>query len=307
MPTPEELTVEFSYERCIFNTGEDRTIIGECMDTDSSGHPITVKGKAAEGALENGLIYRFLGYWTTHYKYGKQFAFHSFVLATPNGQRGTIAYLKRCKGIGPVTAKAIWEAYGSDALEILKAGPGDVAAEIKGVTLESATAAAEYFTSIESLEKVTIELTDLLSGRGFPKNLSQQCIEKWGERAPGAIKENPYVLMLFRGVGFLRADQLYLELGNDPAALVRQKWCLWHALASDSEGHTWYSIDFIRRHLEQNIAGAGLRFVEALDTAIAEDLIVDRTDRAGTVWVAETEKAVAEARLANFVHQAEVE
>lgn len=315
MPAPEELTLQFAYERNVFGSGEGRTIIGVCEEhglpdfllTWLDGQGVIVKGKALEGALETGLTYRFYGYWTTHPKYGRQFTFQSFVLATPAGRRGTIAYLKRRKGIGPKRAREIWDAFKADSLKVLKSEPAKVAAKVKGLTTEAAEAAGEYFRSIESLEKVTIELAELLGNRGFPRTVHQQVLERWGNRAPEVIRENPYRLMVVKGAGFLRTDRLYLELGRDPAALTRQKWCIWHALHSDQNGHTWYPIAFARKHLAENIAGAEVKFEEALEEALTGGIVVVRADGGEEQWIAEREKAGAEARLANFVHEAEAE
>jgi exodeoxyribonuclease V alpha subunit len=298
----EEITGIFDYERNVFgNAGADeRTIIGTLDDG------TTIKGRAKAGALETGLTYRLYGFWITHPKYGRQFAFQSFTVATPHGQRGTVAYLKRGPNIGTKRALAIWDAFGTNSLEVMRMKPEEVAAKVKGITLDSAKAAAVYFQRLAGLEAVTIELTELLCSRGFPRRLIEEAMGEWGNEAPAAIKANPWVLMKFRGVGFLLCDKLYLELGLPADAIQRQAYCIVHALTSDNEGNTWLSLEKCVDHLAKNIAGGEVRAEEAVAWGIEERLIVKRGGEkgGGKVWLAEWGRASSELRVANAVHGA---
>ena len=296
----EEISGEFEFERNVFNSGEDRTIIGELADG------TTIKGRASEGSLEHGLTYRFYGNWTNHPKYGKQFAFQSFTLATPSGQRGTVSYLQRGPGIGRKRALQIWDAFGSESLEVLRYMPDKVANAIGGMPLEKWVSAAEYFQKLAGVEAVTIELTELLGGRGFPRTLITAVMEKWGNAAPDFIRGNPYILMQFKGAGFLRTDALYLELGHPADSVERQAYCIWHALHSDTEGHTWLPLDRCVKHLERNIAGGTVDAEKAVEWALGENLIVVHGAN-GDRWLAAFERAAAEMKIADCVHQAEVE
>lgn len=299
MSRNEELIAEFDFERHVFGRGESRMVIGDLCD----GR--VVKGRAAEGALETGLTYRFYGQWTRHPKYGQQFAFSSFTQALPAGQRGTVAYLQRCRGIGRKRALKIWEKFNSESLTVLKDRPAEVA-EAVGIKEEVAVEAAEFFRRIERIEGITIELTELLAGKGFPRRLVETVIGEWGAEGPGMIRDNPYVLMQFSGCGFVRCDQLYLELGKDSAAIERQARCAWYVLHKDSEGHTWQPIGVVYDAINQNVAGAEVDCVAAIAWGIENDLIVAR-DHGGQQWVAEAVRAAAEERLARGVRTAEVD
>jgi exodeoxyribonuclease V alpha subunit len=144
-----ELTGEFDFERHVFGRGDARTIIGTLEDG------TIVKGRAIEGRLETGMPYRFYGHWTEHPKYGKQFAFQSFTLVQPSGERGTIQYLQRGPGIGRKRAIAIWAAFGEEALEVVRTQPGRVA-EAVGLPEGKAIEAAAYFASLAGLVIVRI-------------------------------------------------------------------------------------------------------------------------------------------------------
>lgn len=299
----EELIGEFDFERNVFNShdAETRTIVGLLTDGKT-----VVKGRAAQGSLAPDMRYRFYGYWSEHHKYGRQFQFETFVKATPSGQRGTEKYLARAAGIGPARARLIWEKFGPDSLKAMRERPQEIAATIPCLSEEIVRAAAEFFAAEAGMEATTIELMDLLGSRGFPRRLVPQLIAKFGNTAASEIKVNPYLLMTFKGIGFLRADSLYLALGKPAAAIERQALCLWHACRSDQEGHVWYPLDFCKRAICQNVSGAEVDAKAAVQWAMDHDLVVCR-EQNGRTWLAANEDAAAETRLAGYVHAAELE
>lgn len=292
----EELIGTFDFERNVFGCDEERTIIGALSDGRM------VKGKARDGQLETGLSYRFYGAWTKHPKYGSQFVFHSVALAMPNGRKGTIAYLQRVRGIGRKRAEVLWDKFGAESINAIREKPDEVALAI-GVDRKVIDEAVAYFDAIKSREQVTIALEDLLTNRGMPRSLNDLLIQKYGATAADAVKNNPYLLLQYRGVGFAKADKLYLDLGHDPNAIDRQGYCAWHKLHQDSEGHTWYPLAFACQGIDERIAGAECRHREAISWAVERRLLAVNKG----VWVAEYHKANAEYRLASLLHLAELE
>jgi hypothetical protein len=192
-------------------------------------------------------------------------------------------------------------------LEAVRSTPDAVAAAVKGITIEKMREAAAYFQHLAGLEAVTIELAELLGSRGFPRRLVEEVLGEWGNEAPAKIRENPYVLMKFRGVGFLKTDALYLELGLPADAIERQAYCIVHALSSDNEGHTWLTMEKCVEHLAKNIAGGEVRATEAVEWALNENLILSRTDSrvpmGAKTWLAEWGRGSSEMRVANCVHE----
>lgn len=298
MASNAELIAEFDWEKFVFQDNTpDRTIIGSLAD----GR--TVKGRAANGALETGVAYRFYGQWRTHDRYGKQFWFSSFVLAQPISERGTRKYLARARGVGKATARAIWEAYGSDSLEVCRNEPARVAAEIKGMTPAKAQAASEDFRAWQAREGVTIELEELIGKRGFPKSTTDNAISIWGVRAPEVIRENPYVLLTFPGCGFLGCDKFWLDLGKPADDMQRQVMCAWYGVESDNEGHTWLEENAVRAFIRTKVSGVNLNIDKAMQTAYEQDLLRLRVE-GGRRYVATAKKADAESALADYLHQA---
>lgn len=297
----EELTGEFDYIRRQYAQGEDQVKILPGILVDGT----QVVGVVREDELECGLTYTFGGYWQES-KYGKQFHFSSVRLSQPSGKRGTIAYLKRGPNLGTKRAEQIWETFGPESLKAIREKPGEVAAVVKGLTPEMAEVAAAYFREHIALESTTKELLELLAGLGVPKNLIQKLIERYGMKAAELLRENPWLIMRFSGVGFSRADRLYLNLGKDPASKERMGWCAWNSLHKDRDGNTWRPLVFGVNSIRKGIAGIDASAETGIDWAIQEGIIVVKIE-AGITWIAERAKAEAETRLANQVHRAIME
>ena len=298
--TYEELLGEMDFERNVFGVDDDRTIVGVLADS------TVVKGKAKQGELECGLTYLFRGFWTEHPRYGKQFAFYSFGVAQPVGQRGMVSYLTRGPGIGRKRAQLIWELYGHDSLEAIRERPVEVAAKLQGLSETKAKEAAAYFQAHKDREIVTRDLEELLAGGGFPKKLTDKLIEKWGAKAAARIRANPYCLMIFRNDGFGRADKLYLQLGGRPDAAERLGWCAWNALHKDRDGSTWRPWEFGEVAIRKAVAGVDVVPVDGIRWAIQYTHIAVCFS-GGRNWISERERAEAEQRLADEVHRAMVE
>lgn len=295
-----ELIGVFSWEKNVFEdeVPELRTIIGELDDR------TTIKGKAEEGELENGGTYLFLGHWVTHQRYGRQFFFHSFCRSQPQSDRGTVLYLTRCDGIGEIRARALVEAFGAKGcLDVLKNTPERAAEVISGLTVEKARLASEVLKKDEAIERTTIELTELLAGRGLPKKTPELARKKWGANAPEIIRANPYELIGFPGIRFRSADRIYRELGLDLSALERQAWCIVDAVEQDKEGHVWIDLDEVGKYLRQSIPDQDrLRIEDALRWGIDREYIEHR-EAVGKRWIAagslaRHERAVLEGLLA---------
>lgn len=304
MASSRELVATFEGERRVFinDAGMTRVIIGEVRDTD--GQVRCIKGEANEGRLKPGLVYRWWGHTTHHHKYGEQFVFSSFCLVEPKGQHATCVYLQQCDGIGPAKARALWEAYGEDAIEMLRTKPAECIKVVKGLKLDTAEDAAELLRDMAKTERSMVDILGLLHARGMPKKLPDDLMERYGIAAAETIRRNPYLLMQFRGIGFLKADKLYLELKHDPARLKRQALCAWHAIASNNSGDTWLRRQVAERAIHANISGSSVDPDRAIKLALRANLLTERTDSLGCRWLAEFHKAKDEARICQFISDA---
>jgi len=329
----EEITAVYIRERLRFQSTDGDTIIADIRLVNGSGDlfsdalPIAVKGKADVDELQPHQTYRFYGRgWSdyTNKRTGRtehQFAFQTFVRSQPFGRAGVISYLKqagRGHGIGQARATMLWEKFGSDAVRILREEPEVAAAAVAGLSVGSATEAARWLEEEHALEGCTIDLIDLLAGRGFPKDTARKAVRLWGNRAAEIIKRDCFRLMSFRGCGFKRCDALWMELGLPASRLRRQALCAWYTIASNTDGHTWFPVDYCVQGLRQQIGGADVRPVAAIKLAKKiGQLSLDRNGAlstlrsdadagvivpaGGKLWVAEGRKAWNEDKLAELI------
>jgi exodeoxyribonuclease V alpha subunit len=323
-----ELVATFLIERQRFENVDGDVIVAEVRLP--TGERVNVKGPSLEDELRKNGQYRFFGKWKPwkNKRTGEteqQFCFSSFATVEPFGREAIVDYLVHHGAglrLGRSRATKLWELFGEDAVRVTRTDPTLVASALTkaGLYYRDGDAAA-LSLSLESesaTEATKLELTGLLNGRGFPKNIVNQVMEKWGNRAAVIIKRNPYRLMMagFKNCGFKRCDSMYLDLGLPPGALKRQAICAWHSLARDTEGHTWFSWKVIDAYLRTSIGGAEVKVEKAITLAVRARLIDElRTDgeqgplssRGDVRWFAESAKAKNERIIAYCVLRAEQE
>ena len=308
----EELTAIYLGEKLAFGDHDDpdRVIIGNARAINGSAKSIdsdfAIKGPAALDELTPRLTYRFYGRWKDYRnkrsgKTEKQFHFKTFVANQPHDQAGVCVYLGKAPWIGPKIAADLWRAFRSDAVRILREEPEVAAAAINRLTIEHAKEAAAFLEEQKHLEDCSIDLLNLLDRRGFPKTTAKKAIQLWGNAAPEIIRRNPYRLMNFRGCGFKRCDQMYLDLGLPPDRLLRQGLCAWYSVARQTDGDTWFPVTVAQRAIESTISGTNPNTDKALRFAWRSNLLAVYVDDGLDTWIAEDKNADAELYVARHV------
>lgn len=305
----------------------------EPVEWDESGF-----GVAREAELRIGCEYRFHGLPTINEFRGKKtptLKFTSFNRCEPQTKEAILRYLQEAPHVGPKIAATLYQAFGGDAVRVLRNTPAEAVAGIaklnranQRLSLPHAEAAAVHLRSMAALESTTMEMMKLLGGYGLPKSTAKKAIQKWGSRAAEVIKKNPLgTLMSFRGCGFLKADKVYQSLGLPLDALKRMTLCAYHHLSSDANGHTWHRRSAALTAIRQSVGGAStakrtplppqagpsahwserpyvkhlVGAEDALRIGIKSGLLAEYVDENGEVWLAEGEKAREEQRLAEVI------
>lgn len=174
------------------------------MELDADGEPVIAVG--ALPPVNPGEEVHLYGHWSTHPKFGRQFAAESLETTMPSGATAILRYLSSgaVKGIGPSTATKIVEAFGDRTLEIIEKEPLRLA-EIRGISKNKAAQISEEFRSHFGLREA---MQFLAQYRIQP----QQALAVWKRFGAGCvemIREDPYLLCAEElHIGFERADAI---------------------------------------------------------------------------------------------------
>lgn len=278
---------ELAENFCRVDLADGRAVVGEFVEED----------------FTPGVAYRFLGGWASHPRYGPQFRAESFVFAREQSEVGIVAFLHRSDlGLTKTDARRLWKRYGKEAVEVLRVTPAQVVHD--GVLdADKAKAAGDALDRALDEEPTRLELFELFAGKGIPKGVIRAAIDKWGKRAPAVIRRDPFRLLTNRiaGIGFKRADQLYLDLGHSATRLKRQTLAAWHYLAASSRGDTWERQGPLYAAICKAAGGLmGARFADAIRLGVRSKWLAQRGE-GDSAWVADRGAAVAEERAAKHV------
>lgn len=288
---------------CWENDDGTQTIIGVVEGADNDDR-VDIKGSIYPNQLVRNLTYRFFGYVKTHPTYGDQFCFESFVIETPAGEEAIVAYLCQCKGIGPVTARKIFEVFGNESVQVLREQPDAVALSgcAPKLSMKALEEASDFLKKSETTERSKIDLMGILKGRGFPKKVIDKVLDDYGAEAASVIGRNPYLLMRYKGCGFLKTDKMYLDLGGNPARMKRQALCCWHAITKQGGGDTWFNFFEVQNHLRQNIASIKVDVERAMTLAVRAKMLSEKF-HGGQRWVAEYNRDQQEQKIADLIDE----
>lgn len=263
-----------------------------------------IRGESGDVELQQGATYRFLGKWEENHQYGWQFRAETLSPHFAADQASIVKYLAAFAArVGVATAERLWNAYGSDAVKMLREHPERVAKD--GIlNYPASVKAAESLTKASKTEATQLDLFSLLGGRGFPQKTIDRLIRKWGADAPSKLRHDPLSLITsrFPGVGFKLADKLYLELGLNPKRLKRQMLCAWHSIASNSDGHTWFPLRTARAAIINSCGAAGVDVDRAIQLGTRSKWLASFKDKQGVAWITEAGKAQSERDLAQKVY-----
>jgi exodeoxyribonuclease V alpha subunit len=161
------------------------------------------------------------GNWEKHKKYGNQFAFTLLAI-----KEAEIFFFltKIVKGIGKKVAKELLKRYSEDELcKILDNAPSQLL-EIQGIKEKKLTQIVTSWNKFKHLR----ELGSFLSSYGVSSNFINKIYQEFGEvkNIIEKIKQNPYLLIRIKGIGFKKADQIGQALGIEAKSTFRISACM---------------------------------------------------------------------------------
>lgn len=171
-------------------------------------------------------------------KYGEQFEVSEVMFDAPADRASIINYLASglFRGVGEVTAEAIFNHFGLHTLEILEVTPERLV-EVRGIGRAKAKEIAASFRAHSEMQNSLLFLQKL----GVSTGMALKIYKEYGEDTVEIVTDNPYRLVDdIEGVGFLTADRLAGKLGVEPDSDFRVMAGISHVLkeAAERSGHT---------------------------------------------------------------------
>jgi exodeoxyribonuclease V alpha subunit len=259
----------------------------------------TVVGHVA--SVSAGEEIRAVGEWLNDLSHGLQFRATSIHTAPPNSLEGIERYLGSglIRGIGPVFARKLVEAFGDRVFDVIEGQPGRLR-DVDGIGPGRAAQIVEAWSG----QKVIRDIMVFLYGHGVGTSRAVRIYKTYGADAIALIKENPYRLARdVRGIGFLTADALARKLGIEKTAGIRARAGIAYALMQAiGEGQCGLPREELAE-LAKKLLDVPAEIVDAaLAAEMAEGTVVPDTtggrDCIFLSWLHATERQLADAILA---------
>ena len=178
---------------------------------------VTLVGHAA--TISAGEWITATGSWVNDRTHGQQFKARFLKTSMPTSVDGIEKYLASgmIRGIGPVYAKKLLNAFSDKVFDIIEAEP-DRLREVDGIGPKRAGRIVAAWAE----QKVVREIMVFLHSHDVGTARAVRIYKTYGADAVQVMSENPYRLARdIRGIGFKTADAIAMKLGVDKTALVR--------------------------------------------------------------------------------------
>jgi exodeoxyribonuclease V alpha subunit len=259
---PESSRLEGILERVVYANAESAWSVVR-LTVAGRREPVTAVGNLL--GVQPGESLRMSGRWVLDRRFGEQFRVERFETLKPATLAGIEKYLGSgmVRGLGPVIARRLVEAFGAETLEIIDTHPERLS-EVEGLGP----------VRIEALKQAWVEQRDvrelmvLLQSLGVSPVFAGRISHAYQDQAITVVKEDPYRLALeIFGIGFKTADRIALGQGIPRTSIKRAQAGLLHVLEeSTSDGHS-----FLPRGL---LVSAAAKLLE-VESAIVEQALVE--------------------------------
>lgn len=211
---------ENGYCVCEINTGDDYfNVVGEV------------------GELVVGEHVEFVGEWTTHRSFGRQFKASVVRHTLPADADGILKYLSSgiIKGIGPSTARKIVSEFSVDSFNVIENEPERLAT-ISGISKKKAKEISKNFKVQFAAREIMVGLTSM----GLTQSEAIKAYRVFKDYALDIVGDNPYVLIDNSiGVSFDRVDEIVENMSEKPPFDYRTQAGVVHIVRHNlNNGHT---------------------------------------------------------------------
>ncbi len=203
---------------------------------DSAGNAVReVKAVGYCLPVAANLRYDIKGHWSSNPSHGLQFEVEKYEEVIVPSKEGIVAYLSsgQIKGIGPVMAERVFDAFGMDTLSILDKEPERLL-EIRGIS----GAKLERITQSYLENRGARDVVAFLTPHGITAGRAVQFYREYGNKAVDIVKNHPYRLCEIDGIGFRTADRIAINMGVSPLSPERvDEGILYTLKENEGKGH----------------------------------------------------------------------
>ena len=182
------------------------------------------------------------GKWHIDRKHGRQFQAAHLEAVVPNSLAGIEKFLGSglIKGIGPVYAKKLVDAFGMGVLDVIE----NRSAELERVDGIGPLRRQQIKESWKA-QKTIREIMSFLFAHGVSTGRAFRIYKTYGEEAINKVRLDPYCLARdIHGIGFKIADQIAERLGIAKDSILRARAGLTYVLLElSNQGHCAYPRD----------------------------------------------------------------
>ena len=195
---------------------------------------VTTVGHAA--MISAGQWITATGEWSNDRNHGMQFKARFLKTSDPSSIEGIEKYLGSgmIRGIGPVFAKRLVQAFGKDVFDVIEAEPAKLR-EVGGIGPKHAAKISAAWAD----QKVIREIMVFLHSHGVGTARAVRIFKTYGADAVRVMSDNPYRLARdIKGIGFRTADAIADKLGIAKTAMIRLRAGISFALTEAmGQGH----------------------------------------------------------------------
>ncbi|NPV08162.1 MAG: ATP-dependent RecD-like DNA helicase [Anaerolineae bacterium] len=266
-------TLEGTVERLTFQSEETGYTVARVVPKGKS-HLVTVVGPLA--GVNPGESVRLQGRWTNHPQYGRQFEARTYSVELPATIEGLRKYLGSglIKGIGPVTAARVVNAFGLEAMDVIEESPSRLL-EVPGIGEKRSGMIVRAWEEQKQIKDLMV----FLQSHGVSTGLAVKIYRHYGDQAVAVVREDPYRLARdVYGIGFKTADKIARNLGLAPDAPARVQAGLLYALSTlCDEGHCYATQEQLLQQASEllevpaDACGAQLEALLRQNDLVAED------------------------------------
>ncbi len=258
--------LEGTVERLTFQSEETGYTVAKLVPK-GKAYEVTVVGSLAGANV--GESVRVAGRWTSHPQYGRQFEARTFTVQLPATVEGLRKYLGSglIKGVGPITAGRVVDAFGLEAMEVIESAP-DRLREVPGIGEKRTGMIVRAWEEQKQVKEIML----FLQGHDVSTGLAVKIYKQYGDEAIAVVRENPYRLARdVYGIGFKTADKIALKMGMPLDSPRRIQAGLLYALSALSDqGHCYATREQLGAEAAELLEVSPAACVEALATLIEE-------------------------------------